>query len=101
MAEINMTLTHTPAIALILLPYTDDTSPGPQVRIWIVSPGEEIPKNPLAFMCKLLYDDARDKYPDMTVAEFKAEIRNGVMKLGEPIVMLLPDDDEKTAEVTS
>ena len=64
MTDLDITLTHTPAKALIILPYVDPDDPRPLIRYWIVGEEEEIPKDAEGFMRDLLFQDYRAEDPD-------------------------------------
>lgn len=90
-----LTLTHEPARAVMVLPYTDDRCPGePKVRTWIVSLSEDLPEKPIAFMLKLLYDDDLDDDPNLTFQEWKEWVKSGGIKYGDVTTFLLPSLNE-------
>jgi len=96
MSEPILTLTHTSAVALILLPYTVDTHPGePRIRWWFVSPGEGVPRDVAAFIRRKVYEDFLEDYPHMTYEEFIEELSP---RSGKPLVFLIGGQNQVTVD---
>jgi hypothetical protein len=86
MTDLDITLTHTPAKALVILAYQDPDDPRPLIRFWIVGEDEEIPGDPEGFMRDLLYQDYREEDPGGY--EDRQEFEDN-LKFGDVTVMLL------------